>query len=131
MLLPFTAPIVGARFRPPAADVLNNLLGDTELLLVREPANAHDANAIMVMIKFDNIPEPNAFLDAGQEHSDVFSIDELDRFQLGYIPRDKAEMLAPFLDKMGGECKGKLSFTIEGRPQVDMEIDDGVPNEIA
>lgn len=123
MLLPFSAPIVGARFRPPAADVLNNLAGDTPLICVREPTNEHDANAIKVMIDI-GLVDVNLHLEEGQEPSDVFSIDDFDRYQLGYIPRDKAGLLAPYLDKMEGKCDGKLSFTLEGRPQVELLIED-------
>jgi hypothetical protein len=127
MILPFSAAIVGARFRPPAADVLNNLGGDTPLICVREPDNQHDENAIKVMINIDLVPVEE-FLDEGQEPSDVFSIDESDRYQLGYVPRDKAELLASYLDKMGGTCPGKLTFTVEGRPQIEMEISEEEPN---
>lgn len=123
MLLPFSAAIVGARFRPPAADVLNNLGSDTPLICVREPTNEHDANAIKVMIDIEHVAIAS-FLEEGQEPSDVFAIDDFDRYQLGYVPRDKAELLAPYLDKMDGKCDAKLSFTVEGRPQVEMMIED-------
>ena len=132
MLLPFSAPIVGARFRPPAADVLNNLPGDQELVCVREPLNPHDENAIRVVVDINSIMNIcQSMLEPDQEMSDVFAIDERDHFHLGYVPRDKAEMLAGYLDAMGGECKGKLSFNVEGRPQVEMSVDDGIPEEIA
>jgi hypothetical protein len=117
------AGIVGARFRPPAADVLNNLPMTTELICVREPDNEHDHNAIKVMIHISKVNVKD-FLEEGQEPSDVFSIDEEDHYQLGYIPRDIAEILAPVLDKTGGRCEAVLGFSLEGRPQVSMEVDD-------
>jgi len=95
----------------------------TELICVREPDNEHDHNAIKVMIDIDLVNTKD-FIEPGQEPSDVFSIDEEGHYQLGYIPRDIAEILAPVLDKMGGSCVGVLGFTMEGRPQVSMEVDE-------
>lgn len=132
MILPFTAPIVGARFRPPAADVLNNLAGDTPLTCVREPDNEHDANAIKVTVDFC-LAEPtiSLWIEDSDQYETVAdfkyfnNIGEDNLYHLGYVPRDKAEMLAPYLDKMGGTCVGKLSFNMEGRPQVEMSVEDG------
>jgi hypothetical protein len=60
--------LVGMRFRPPALDFVERLPDGTKLLLVREPGNIHDANAVAVY------------------------------FQLGYIPAKAAAKLAPILD---------------------------------
>lgn len=131
MLLPFSAPIVGAKFRPPAADVLNNLPGDKELILVREPENPHDANAIKVMLEQPHVDEVLAVVCEGEDERNEVELDDSERLHLGYIPRDKAESFAPWIDKMGGTCAGKLAFNLEGRPQVTFEIDDEFTNEEA
>lgn len=138
MLLPFSAPIVGAKFRPPAADVLNNMAGESPLVLVREPENPHDANAIAIKVAYDNIKQIVENFLAGEPEAEnqliEFMSTKLDaeaRLHLGYIPRDKAESFAPWIDKMGGSCAGKLAFNLEGRPQVTFEIDDELTNEEA
>lgn len=62
------AALVGMKFRPPALDFVERLPDQTKLLLVREPGNTHDPNAVAVY------------------------------FQLGYIPKTAARNLAPLLD---------------------------------
>jgi hypothetical protein len=43
-------PIVGAKFRPPAQEVLTLLPAGAELLLRRQPDNPHDGNAVQVLL---------------------------------------------------------------------------------
>lgn len=123
MLTEHTAPIVGARFRPPAADVLNNLAGDTALLCIRQPDNPHDANAIKVCCSLEILEEILELMYSEDERPTV-ELESDDTYHLGYVPKTLAEILAPYIDKMGGRCTGKLQFTLEGRPAVVMEIED-------
>lgn len=126
MLLPFSAPIVGARFRPPAADVLNLMAMDTHLACVREPLNPHDENAIKIMVHRNYIESIlNVIAEDNPQAVEEISFDDEGRFHLGYVPRGKAEMLAPILDKGALVQTCKLSFNVEGRPQVELEIEDG------
>lgn len=51
----FTAPIVGQFHRPPAKTILEYLPSGAELLLIPEPENEYDSNAIKVLIADDAI----------------------------------------------------------------------------
>lgn len=62
------AALVGMKYYPPALDIVERLPEGTKLLLVREPANTHDPNAVAVY------------------------------FKLGHIPKQRAAILAPLLD---------------------------------
>lgn len=136
MRIPFSSPIVGGRFRPPAAEVLNMLPQGTKLKLQREPDNQYDPNAIRVELL--ESPEHKALLD---ECFLPYSGDEPNLqqnafpFHLGYVPKPKAEMLAPMLDGLvscieaGNSVEGTLEFSLEGRPTVDFEIEDEMDSE--
>ncbi len=89
------AALVGMKHRPPALDVVERLPDGTKLLLVREPGNTFDRNAVAVY------------------------------FQLGYIPRSAAAKLAPVLDNqtnLVGVAKAEFQYHPQW-PQ--LEIDDG------
>jgi hypothetical protein len=68
----FFSKINGTTFRPEAQEIIRNLNKGVGLLLIREPLNPYDKNAIKVM---------------------------LDDEHLGYIPKGTAESLAKDMDE--------------------------------
>ena len=91
--------LVGASFRPPAAQsiVLDLRPGDL-LTLLREPDNAHDQNAIMV-------------------------IDPETKVHLGYVGRALAAGIAPLLDAGASyECQ-VFSYDEKKKPYLAIDID--------
>ena len=65
-------------------NIIPNLLSDTDVLLVRDRKNEYDCNAIKVMTEYNK-----KFI------------------QIGWIPRDLANVLAPEIDA-GISWKGKI-----------------------
>lgn len=89
-------PIVGMRYREPEEQqYLSDLEGGEALLLVRQPDNPHDSNAVAVM-----------------------STDQL--LHLGFIPAAKAKDLAPVMD--GGGAK-TLECTYEYPSHIKLEFE--------
>jgi len=119
-------PIVGARFRPPAAGLLSVLPADASLLVRREPSNPHDANALQVLVERSTLEQvPPAQLQAACEGFGFSCADVLDAmcWHLGYVPRGDAELLAPSFDKTGAlAVPAKLTFALDGRPSVAFEV---------
>lgn len=131
-------PIVGARFRPPAEDVLNLLPAGTALLLRRQPENPYDENAIQVLLVWQDEGELEAtVLQCAEEAS--AQIDNTVPLHLGYIPREHAQVLAPLMDAeenkdiekdadgvvvsmVSKDIEGKLSFSVTGKPEVEFEL---------
>lgn len=88
------AALVGMKYRPPALDIVERLENNTELLLVREPANTHDPNAVAVY------------------------------FKLGFIPRPAAAKLAPILDNSAtlvGTTTAKFNYHPQW-PQLEIKV---------
>jgi hypothetical protein len=125
----WTAPIVGMSFRPPAAEVMRNLPGGTELLIQRQPENPYDENACAVFLF--------GFCEGGQHgelHSSLIEQqtdpDErakyVDPLMLGFIDSKKtgkAKELSQFL--LGQEIESipsALSFSMDGKPQIEIDI---------
>lgn len=107
-----SAPLVGMRFHPPAVEVLQELGMDEELVLLREPENPHDENAIKVLLPDGwQAMDPERF----QQGGDLF---------LGYIARDYAAEWAPVFDREGAVPEARLTFGSDGRPQVSIEIEE-------
>ena len=92
-----TAPLVGMRHHPGAAEALSDLGFGDPLTLVREPENQFDENAIQ-----------------------VFSGSTL----LGYVKREFAADWAPAFDEDGVIPQAKLGFESSGWPQVQIEFGD-------
>jgi hypothetical protein len=129
--------IVGARFRPPAEDILNNLAAGTPLLLRRQPQNPHDANAIQVLLdwKDEGLLEALVLQCAEEASAEVEN-----PIHLGFIPRDHAAALASTFDAkqtpiMGegdeadvvqgfksSDVKGKLVFSLTGKAEVQFDV---------
>lgn len=110
-----TLPIVGARFRPPAEEIILNLAAGTPLILHRQPENPYDVNAIAVLIdqQFTLFPE---------------SADENGMIHLGFIPKEHAAEIAPIMDLNSDpetfivrDIKGKFAVLPNGRPGVMFE----------
>lgn len=101
-------PIVGARFRPPAEDVLRNLPSGADLILRRQPDNPYDANAVQVML-------PDG--DIANEMAALFEFEP--PLHLGFIPRTEAASIGPQMDERQiEEIKGLLTFSPQGAPLV-------------
>lgn len=113
-------PIVGARHRPPADTILGNLPGDTPLLLVREPENEYDQNAVMVCLP----PGWQAALspEGLRELQEIVTLtgnewpSDEEMFQLGYVPKALAAEMAPKMDQDGEPVECKLIFGPGGNP---------------
>lgn len=107
--------IVGARFRPPAEDVLRNLPAGADLKLKRQPENPYDENAIQVMLpKWEDLPEVAEIIEGA-----FGAIDEPEPMHLGFIPRGEAAKIAPQMDaKEIEELDGVLTFDPRGNPLV-------------
>jgi HIRAN domain len=121
----FSLAIVGAKFRPPAAGLLSVLPQGFPLSVQREPTNAHDENAVMVLMHdvdafsiLDDrlVNEHLAGFGMGQE--EVREMLRKGPVQLGYIPREDAKTLAPLLDHIGGSARAQFGFSASGLPRV-------------
>lgn len=92
-------PIVGARFYPPATDILLYLPVGTPLRAVAEPTNKFDPNAIQVWIETHSIPQKtlDRIPNSGQ-------LAEQSAWQLGHIAREFAAKLVArgFSDSVDG-----------------------------
>lgn len=127
-----TLAIVGARFRPPAKEILNNLPSNAKLILRRQPDNPYDSNAVQVCLWMDqDLPETVMTLLIGAEHVDEYykDVEDVEPFHLGFIPRDEAVEIAPMMDEgmddteeAPSEWPALLTFLPSGQPGVKFEI---------
>jgi len=136
------APIVGMAFRPPAADVIQLLPVGAKLLIVREPDNPHDVEAVKVLLKDFN---------AEGVHKDLFksllemieldtyghlkwNADSLqDPFHLGYIansPKTGGKFASELCQWMEPEkwYECELVFGSSGRPKIQMDDQQELPD---
>lgn len=110
--------IVGMHFRPPAKAVMAHLPAGASLLLVREPENPYDPNAIKVLVGTDAIPATQAesFAEAcatmGREPEDFYDHDG--PFHLGYIQAAHAKDVVPW--EGDRPAHAKLAFDLDGLP---------------
>lgn len=113
--LPPVAPLMGARFRPPAKIVLQYLPAGTPLTIEPEPENPYDPNAQRVVLAREHFPscddDPQL-----EEHLAASGISRADfealpSLHLGYIAREFAPIWAQW-------HTAKLTFDAAGRPQV-------------
>lgn len=127
----YTLAIVGAKFRPPAAGLLSVLPTGCALIVRREPSNAYDENAMMVLVKtidFYTAEFAQKLTEACAGYG--FSAEDIrdarpPEWHLGYIPRQDALILAPRMDKSGvRETNGALTFSAEGHPRVQFSLDE-------
>lgn len=118
-----SAPLVGAHFRPPAKALLQALPAGAPLWLVPEPTNEHDANAVKVMVRIEAIPQDQQALLEQLAAPYGFLLDDIlsrEEWQLGYVKRDYAAMIAPKLS--GRPCPATLGFTLDGSPTIEAHI---------
>lgn len=112
-----TVTIVGAKYRRPALALLEALPHRASLILRREPENVYDANAIQVLVKtsvLSEIPLDHLEICLASSGFEVAELYEQDIWHLGYVPRDYAAKLAPYmsLDDLAAE----LTFSPSGAP---------------
>lgn len=125
-----TLAIVGARFRPPAKEILDNLSSGTKLLLRRQPDNPYDSNAVQVLLPPSEVADLNTFGHGDTIDSLMISgevpIDE--PLHLGFIPRGDAMGMAQWMDELAVETSANelticewpatLTFLPSGQPAV-------------
>lgn len=119
-------PIVGAFYRPPAQAVLAVLPVGSPLMLVAEPENPHDQNAVAVWMNTQDIPEASydklrtTLPDSGHTLESLLKEGEL---HLGYIPRELAAKLRGDGTVTEDEpLKGFLLFSPSGTPRVRLGV---------
>jgi hypothetical protein len=127
----FSLAIVGAKFRPPAAGLLSVLPQSFPLRVQREPTNAHDENAVMVLMHdvdaFSTLDEDivdGHLMGFGMGRQDVVEMLYIGPVQLGYIPREDAKTLASLLDDVGGSAPAQFGFSMSGLPRVKFTLAD-------
>lgn len=101
--------IVGARFRPPAQDILNILPIGTPLTLVRQPENPYDARACAVMYDWSTDPaivEPWPDLPCP--------------LHLGFIPAKENAEISNKMDVLDQPLQGTLTFSLAGGPMIEI-----------
>lgn len=113
-----TLPIVGAHFRPPAKFLLQCFRLDQELVLIPEPDNPYDPNAIAVHVLTLSIPADAAMAAAiddkcsGSGH-DNESIREPSSWHLGFIPKEWAQLFQESDPIPAEGIPGKLGFSTD------------------
>lgn len=129
---------VGGYHRPPALALTSMCAAGTPVLLVPEPTNAFDSNAIKVMLDAANIPvdqfEEQGDMLAGFGH-DKESVMAGSPWHLGYIPRTDAAWLVRHVPQAG--LVATLQFDHEAKPRVELDVDttpklpaDGGPEKV-
>ena len=93
------SPIVGARFHKGASAALVVQPEGSDVLLVRQPDNAHDKNAVAVF------SDPSC------------------KQQLGFVLRDVAKTLAGIMDARGSETMLATYHWCAGRPEISLLIE--------
>jgi hypothetical protein len=123
--LRFEGHLVGMRFRPPADVIVGNLAAGTDLVLMRQPDNPHDENAIAVLLagfQGEDFTELRDEAEAAATAQGLVVEEWLtDPIYLGFISRNEAALISKELDaaeRDGRNVEAKLSFNLEGRPKV-------------
>jgi hypothetical protein len=117
-----TFPIVGMFYRPPAKALIDALAVGTPLLLIAEPENNFDPNAVAVWLHSKDIPE--ASYTALEETLPPFGwtlekVLEEEEHHLGYIPKEMAAQLkACGAVKDGEAVEVTFSTSASGAPRV-------------
>lgn len=124
-----TFPIVGAHFRPPAKGILAALAASTPLILIPEPGNPYDPNAIQVIVDLQQNDDQDWDLIERECSAFGFTIDQLrsqGRWHLGYVPRENppkvpignASLIATGVFGYNDELGGELAFGPKGQALV-------------
>ncbi len=121
-------PIVGSYYRPPAKTLLSILPIGTPLIVVAEPNNAVDENAVAVWLPVATMPtsaRANLEIKSDELALDGFSVDDIfneSHWHLGYIPAQLAALLrADGVVPDEGELLGEFTCAPSGRPMVSFE----------
>ena len=120
MPTPYSLPLVGAHFRPPAKALIQSMPMSHPLELRPEPTNPYDSNAIAIWLDAHTLPD-----DSLEElrhtlpgmGSDIDDLMAQRHWHIGYIPKtDAATLQAPIAEH--GVCNAALSFDGTGKPLV-------------
>lgn len=127
MSIRFTGAVVGQRFRPPAPLIYESLGINTPLILVRQPENQYDPNAVQVFIEKAYIDEETL-----QEAQNILTVNNPgvdldllfpDPVMLGYINREAAAVMAGTMDAKGAEqYDAMLIADVSGKLIVEVNI---------
>lgn len=119
----YLLPCVGARFRKPAVALIQMCSTGTPVLLLPEPSNPFDPNAVQVILKSSDIPEESFEVQAellegfGYDKEGVLSQPS---WHIGYIPATEAIWLQKKLPSFG--LPGELAFDAVGRPAIKFSV---------
>lgn len=124
-------PIVGMHFGmergSPAKALVEYLPVGAALILRAEPDNAHDPNAIRVLVPGTSFPESSHEELASALQGFGFTIGEIvdadEPWHLGYIPRDFAAEVKARGFPEGIDVAATFSVNIQGKPRVRYEED--------
>ncbi len=126
-----TGLLVGMHFRPPAKEVLAALPAGTTLWLQREPDNPYDENAVKVLLPGFGPEGEHADLRAGLEATGKWGEEMFtDPLHLAFVDSTKTGMAKIFAEAMiehaGDDAsvmvKGNLTFALDGKSQVSMDL---------
>lgn len=118
-----TYPLVGMFHRPPALAITGALPIGTPLLLVAEPENPYDTNAVAVWLYSKDIPEGNV-AERLRETLPAYGIDletllSQEVWQLGYIAKNFAkELREKEIVPIDNPIVGSFSLSSGGAPRV-------------
>lgn len=132
------APLVGMRFHPPATAILQCLPAGAPLVLVPEPENPYDANAIAVRVATAAVPldqHPKLALTLGGFGYDLDQFLAEPEWDLGHVKANNnqdptassAAIMAPLIPARQWleerlSCPGRLAFDMDGRPHVEVDL---------
>lgn len=133
-----TAPLVGSHFHAPAKGILACLPNRTPVVVIPEPTNPFDENALRVHVSAGKVPESQheklgmllggygyqldeflAPVPASEDPADATTLVHRE-WMLGHIKRDHAATLAPMLG--GHPHPGTLVFDADGKPHVEINL---------
>jgi len=121
-------PIVGAYYHPPAKAILEFLPVGHPLILLPEPTNEVDPNAIAVWIKSSSLPDPGSEEWESALAGFGLTWDELRSkpyYHLGYIPTTAAAQIMADgglnLDR-DGQVKAEFTVGARGGPRVRFDL---------
>ena len=116
--------IMGAHFRPPAKPILQNLQSGCPLLIIPEPENQYDSNALAIHVETKHFGD---FANMEQMNQDVqyfgTTPEELlvpESWHLGYIRKELAAEIVVYLN--GETQNGTLGFTPKGEPAINFAL---------
>jgi hypothetical protein len=129
----YSAPIVGAHFRPPAKALLQALGLNQKLWLRHDPENEYSNEALAVHLRTEDIsPAIHAEIElhcSGAGY-DLAQIMEQSEWQLGYIAessnKKQGHLAVDFREAVGvpsGSLPGKLGFDMTGAPSFVIDSD--------